>query len=146
MTEQPDEINGVEFDEDPKQPDTEAPAENDLVPISDIMEKAKKDFLDSINSEEVNKTTTFPPHFFDTPIDAHLSADMVNHPPHYKGHPKGYECIDVIEDNPYTNLFAAMKYLWRVSWGNKGNKIEDCEKAIWYIQRHIKNLKEGRVK
>jgi hypothetical protein len=64
-------------------------------------------------------------------------VDMVNHPPHYNGHPKGFEAIDIIEDNPFLNLGNAMKYLWRVSWGSKGRDIEDMQKAIWYIQREI---------
>lgn len=63
--------------------------------------------------------------------------DMVNHPPHYTAHPKGIECIDVIEDNPFYNLAAAMKYLWRVSWGGKFDDLEDLEKAVWYVQREI---------
>ena len=63
--------------------------------------------------------------------------DMVNHPPHYTAHPKGIECIDVIEDNPFYNLAAAMKYLWRVSWGSKFDDLEDLEKAAWYVQREI---------
>lgn len=63
--------------------------------------------------------------------------DMVNHPPHYTGHPKGIECIDVIEENPFPNLAAAIKYLWRVSWGSKGNDIEDLQKAVWFIEREI---------
>lgn len=61
--------------------------------------------------------------------------EMVNHPPHYNGHPKGIEAIDVIEDNPFMNLGNAMKYLWRVSWGSKGHDDEDLAKAIWYIER-----------
>ena len=63
--------------------------------------------------------------------------DMVNHPPHYTSHPKGFECIDVIEDNPFPNLASAMKYLWRVSWGGKFDDLEDLEKAVWYVQREI---------
>ena len=61
--------------------------------------------------------------------------DAVNHPPHYNGHPKGIEAIDVIEDNPFVNLGNAMKYLWRVSWGSKGHDDEDLAKAVWYIER-----------
>ena len=61
--------------------------------------------------------------------------EMVNHPPHYNGHPKGIEAIDVIEDNPFVNLGNAMKYLWRVSWGSKGHDDEDLAKAVWYIER-----------
>lgn len=69
--------------------------------------------------------------------------DMVNHPPHYNGHPKNIEAIDVIEDNPYLNLGNAMKYLWRVSWGSKGKDIEDLDKAIWYIEREKKRRAEA---
>lgn len=65
------------------------------------------------------------------------SVDMVNHPPHYNQHPKGIECIDVIEDNPFLNLGNAMRYLWRVSWGGKWDSDEDLKKAIWFIQREI---------
>lgn len=63
--------------------------------------------------------------------------DMVNEPPHYNSHPKGIECIEVIEDNPFLTLGNAMKYLWRVSWGGKGNDEEDLRKAIWYIEREL---------
>lgn len=71
---------------------------------------------------------------FDADID-NIESEMVNHPPHYNGHPKGIEAIDVIEDNPFMNLGNAMKYLWRVSWGSKGRDDEDLAKAIWYIER-----------
>lgn len=62
-----------------------------------------------------------------------IPDSMVAHPPHYNSHPKGIECIEVVEDNPYYNLGASMKYLWRVSWGSKGNDIQDLEKAKQYI-------------
>lgn len=65
------------------------------------------------------------------------NVDMVNHPPHYRGHPKGIECIDVIEDNPFVNLAQSQKYVWRVSWGGKGDDIEDLQKAVWYLNREI---------
>jgi hypothetical protein len=65
------------------------------------------------------------------------SVDMVNHPPHYNQHPKGIECIDVIEDNPFLNLGNAMRYLWRVSWGGKWDSKEDLKKAVWFIEREI---------
>lgn len=70
-------------------------------------------------------------------------SDMVNHPPHYNSHPKGIECITVIEDNPFFNLGAAMKYLWRVSWGSKGKDIEDMRKAIWFIEKEIARRPES---
>lgn len=67
-----------------------------------------------------------------------MTSDMVNSPPHYLGHPKGIECIDYIEENPYVNLAQAQKYLHRVSWGGKFNDKEDLEKAVWFIRREIK--------
>ena len=71
--------------------------------------------------------------------------DPVNHPSRYTGHPAGIECIDVIEANTFYNLAAAMKYIWRVSWGSKDDDIQDLEKAAWYIRREIdrRNFCEG---
>lgn len=72
------------------------------------------------------------------PVDPTVpKPDMVEHPPHYNQHPTGIECITIIEENPFLNLGNAMKYLWRVSWGGKGDDREDLEKAIWYIKREI---------
>ena len=77
--------------------------------------------------------------------DFEKENDPVNHPSHYTGHPAGIECIDVIEANTFYNLAAAMKYIWRVSWGSKDNDIQDLEKAAWYIRREIdrRNFYEG---
>ena len=60
--------------------------------------------------------------------------DNVNHPPHYKSHPSGIECIQVTEHMGFC-LGNAMKYIWRAD--EKGNAIEDLEKARWYIEREI---------
>lgn len=60
-------------------------------------------------------------------------ADMVNHPPHYTGHPSGVECIEVAEHLPFC-LGNAFKYLFRRD--AKGNPLENIEKAIWYVNRH----------
>lgn len=92
------------------------------------------------------------PQYFSYPLVAlepeNLSEkenDPVNHPSHYTGHPAGIECIDVIEANTFYNLAAAMKYIWRVSWGSKDDDIQDLEKAAWYIRREIdrRNFCEG---
>lgn len=56
----------------------------------------------------------------------------VDHPPHYKGHPSGYECIEVVEHMP-CNLANAVKYMWR--HGKKGDPGEDLRKALWYLAR-----------
>lgn len=69
--------------------------------------------------------------------------DMVNHPPHYTAHPKGIECIDVIEDSPSYNLGTAIKYIWRVNWGGKDNDLQDLMKAKWYLEREIAKRKHA---
>lgn len=61
------------------------------------------------------------------------SADMVNHPPHYTGHPSGVECIEVAEHLPFC-LGTAFERLF--SRDAKGNPAENIEQAIWYVNRH----------
>lgn len=75
--------------------------------------------------------------------------DNVNHPTHYTSHPSGVECITITEHYNFC-IGNGMKYIWRA--GLKGDagmdtlekEIEDCEKAVWYITRHINNLKKRK--
>lgn len=64
--------------------------------------------------------------------------DLVNHPPHYTSHPSGIEAIQVTRHMNF-NLGNAMKYIWRA--GQKGDPIQDLEKAIFYLQDEIERLK-----
>lgn len=72
--------------------------------------------------------------------------DNVNHPKHYTSHPSGIECIDVTEHYDFC-VGNAIKYLWRAGLKKSADKsecekeIEDLEKAKWYIDRKINNLK-----
>ena len=60
--------------------------------------------------------------------------EMVNHPDHYQGNKT--EVIDIIEDyNLGFSLGNAIKYILRAD--KKGNKKQDLEKAIWYINREL---------
>jgi hypothetical protein len=60
--------------------------------------------------------------------------DMVNHPKHYNV--DGYEVIDIIDAFKLNfNMGNALKYLLRAD--RKGNKEQDLNKAIWYLQREI---------
>lgn len=70
---------------------------------------------------------------FDRMLDQkrQAAADMVNHPPHYNGHPSGVECIEVTEQLPF-NLGNAFKYVFR---HRAKNGREDLEKARWYLAR-----------
>ena len=60
--------------------------------------------------------------------------EMVNHPKHYNV--DGYEVIDIIDAFKLNfNMGNALKYLLRAD--RKGNKLQDINKAIWYLQREI---------
>lgn len=68
-------------------------------------------------------------------------SDPVNHPPHYTNHPSGVECITVTEHMSF-NLGNAVKYIWRAD--EKGNALQDLEKAAWYVNREIERRKKLR--
>lgn len=62
------------------------------------------------------------------------AADPVNHPPHYKT--GGIETIDFIEAKGLNyHLGNVVKYITRAD--HKGNRKEDLQKALWYLQREI---------
>ena len=73
--------------------------------------------------------------------------DRVNHPSHYTSHPSGVECITITEHYDFC-VGNAIKYLWRcglkVEEGMtpKDKEIEDLKKAVYYINRKIKNLEK----
>lgn len=61
-------------------------------------------------------------------------SDPVNHPAHYKV--GGIETIDFIEAKRLNyNMGNAVKYITRAD--HKGNRKQDLEKAIWYLQREL---------
>jgi hypothetical protein len=61
-------------------------------------------------------------------------ADPVNHPAHYKV--GGIETIDFIEAKELGyHLGNAVKYITRAD--HKGNRLQDLQKAKWYIDRAI---------
>lgn len=73
-----------------------------------------------------------------------LSNDTVNHPSHYTQ--GDIECIEAIkaatvglEGIEAVCTGNAIKYLWR--WKQK-NGIEDLKKAIWYVERLIKEVED----
>jgi hypothetical protein len=67
--------------------------------------------------------------------------DTVNHPPHYKA--GGIETIDFIEAKSLNyNLGNVIKYITRSDL--KGNKLEDLQKAQWYLNREVSNLEKSK--
>lgn len=74
--------------------------------------------------------------------DPDLKNDPVNSPSHYT---KGdVECIDGIKSalskKEYRGYLRgnALKYIWRCM--DKGNAVQDLDKAVWYISRLKKEL------
>lgn len=66
--------------------------------------------------------------------------DNVSHPSHYTS--GKIEVIDFIEDQKLNfHRGNAIKYIARAGKKDKNKEAEDIEKAIWYLQRELKNLK-----
>ena len=66
-------------------------------------------------------------------------SDQVNSPKHYNA---GKMVIEALEDwalNFYRG--NAVKYIARAGKKDPAKEIEDLKKAVWYIQKDIKNLK-----
>lgn len=61
-------------------------------------------------------------------------SEEINHPSHYQGN--GLEAIHVIECfNLGFRLGNTIKYILRA--GNKGCRLKDLKKALWYLEREI---------
>ena len=72
-------------------------------------------------------------------IDA--DKNKVKHPKHYGGKDNPYEAIKVIEAwGVGFNLGNTLKYISRA--GKKDDTIQDLEKALFYLDREIQNLKK----
>jgi len=72
-----------------------------------------------------------------------MSEEMVNHPKHYQfGENNQYEVIEVIEawDLDF-HLGNTVKYISRA--GKKDKELQDLKKALWYLERKIKNLEKN---
>jgi hypothetical protein len=66
------------------------------------------------------------------------NLDMVNSPAHYQG--KNFEVIDIINDYSLNfELGNAIKYILRAD--KKGNKKQDLEKAIWYLNHELSKFR-----
>ncbi|CAB4137041.1 SaV-like [uncultured Caudovirales phage] len=62
------------------------------------------------------------------------NSNMVDHPAHYQG--KSFEVIDIINDYKLNfEMGNAIKYILRAD--KKGNKKQDIEKAIWYLNHEL---------
>ena len=84
-------------------------------------------------------------HSTDITYENEVRFDSVNSPSHYMHGKK--ETIDVIRDcmenDEYHGYLKGnvLKYVSRYKW--KGEPLEDLEKAQWYLNRLIKEVKDG---
>lgn len=76
--------------------------------------------------------------------------DRVNSPNHYKSDNNRYEVIDIIEFfNLNFHRGNVLKYLLRSGkkteegYDNTAKEVEDLEKAIWYLKREVKRIKDS---
>jgi len=108
--------------------------------------------MNNLKKKDMSKTNDIQPMIIGDAEDKrtkyNTDFDPVNKPKGYNSHPSGIECIQITE---YYNFCIgnAIKYLWRaglkpgeVGLSNKDKEIQDLEKAIWYINRQISNLKK----
>lgn len=65
----------------------------------------------------------------------------VDHPVHYSE--GNIEAINIIEAWSLNfSVGNVIKYMLRAP--HKGEQLEDLEKAKWYLERHIENVKKGQ--
>lgn len=70
------------------------------------------------------------------------NSDPVNHPPHYNT--GAIPVIDFLEDQRLEpHEWNAVKYICRAP--HKGTRVQDLEKAIWYLKRKV-DILTGRLK
>ena len=97
------------------------------------MVKSKREYL-----EKIARST-------DITYENEVQFDNVNSPAHYKHGKK--ETIDVIRDCMESDEYHGylkgnvLKYVSRYKW--KGEPLEDLEKAQWYLNRLVKEVKDG---
>lgn len=66
--------------------------------------------------------------------------EQVNHPSHYQN--DKFEVIEIIEAYKLGfNLGNCIKYVLRAGKKDSSKTIQDLDKAVWYLNRHINNLK-----
>ena len=74
-----------------------------------------------------------------------MNKEMVNHPNHYGGEENPYEVIKVCEAwglDHDAYLFNVVKYVARAGVKDQTKELEDLKKAVFYLNRKIKNLEK----
>jgi hypothetical protein len=72
------------------------------------------------------------------------NKESINHPAHYGGADNPYEAIKIIDAYNWGHEFSlgnAIKYILRAGKKEK-DPVKDLEKALWYINHAIENLRK----
>lgn len=73
-----------------------------------------------------------------------MGLESVNSPAHYNS--GKIEVIDFIEDQQLGFCLGnAIKYISRAGKKDKSKEVEDLKKALWYINRRIKELDKTEI-
>jgi hypothetical protein len=73
-------------------------------------------------------------------------SEQVNHPNHYGGEDNPYEVIKVCEAwglDKDAYLFNVVKYVARAGKKEVNKELQDLKKAMFYLDRKIKNLEKN---
>jgi len=70
-----------------------------------------------------------------------MTDSKITYPKYYGGHDNPYEAIKIIEALDLNfHLGNVFKYIIRAGKKNNNQEIDDLNKALWYLERHIKSL------
>ena len=73
-----------------------------------------------------------------------MMTEQVNHPQHYVVEKNPYEVIKVIEAWELDfHLGNTVKYISRAGKKEIDKELQDLNKALWYLQRRIENIKNA---
>ena len=71
-----------------------------------------------------------------------MPEKKLTYPTYYGGQDNPYEAIKIIEQlNLNFHLGNVFKYIIRAGKKDSNKEIEDLNKAMWYLEKHINNLK-----
>lgn len=91
----------------------------------------KEESEELINGNNIPIQEAEPPQF-----------DPITKPKHYNSHPSGIECIEITQHHDFCTG-NAIKYLWRQGLKDGENSVTDLKKAVWYIERKIKQIENS---
>ncbi len=111
--------------------------------ISGYAKSAKEEIKPKVD-EIVELTKKLVPDSYEEVIESFYKGDITNHTSGHCGDDNIYEVIKVIEAWDLNFLLGnSIKHISRAGKNNPEKEKEDLLKAIWYLNRRIKNIEKG---